>query len=70
MSHTPQWKHPSLSLHRIYKIYVKNSKRPEDWRNVKVVRNATIRKIEKAKEDYFTGLGQRLSDPSKGQKAC
>jgi len=55
--------------HRMYKEYVKNRRRPEDWKNVKAIRNDTTRKIEQTKEDFFRGIGQRLRDPLKGQKA-
>ena len=54
--------------HKIYKKYVDNGRNPREWRIVKSVRNETTRVIEKAKEDYFRGLGEKLCDPSKGTK--
>ena len=55
--------------HRVYNKYVKRGRKPDDWENVRSVRNETSAKINKAKDDYFSDLGKKLSDPTSGIKS-
>ena len=50
--------------HRVYSMYVKRGRKPDDWEYVRSVRNETSTKINKAKDDYFSDLGKKLSDPT------
>ncbi len=55
--------------HRIFRKYKNRGRRLEDWKLVKEVRNETSRLITKAKENYFSTIGRKLSDPNQGIKA-
>ena len=55
--------------HRVYNKYVKRGRKPDDWEYVQSVRNETSAKINKAKDDYFSDLSQKLSDPTSGIKS-
>ena len=50
--------------HRFYKKYVKRGLKPDDWEYVRSVRNETSVKVNKAKDDYLSDLGKKLSDPT------
>ena len=55
--------------HRVYNKYVKRGRKPDDWEYVQTVRNETYPKINKAKDDYFSDFGKKLSDPTSGIKS-
>ena len=55
--------------HRVYKKFVKREHIPDEWEHVKQIRNETSRMIKAAKDNYFSSLGRKLSDPSIGVKA-
>ena len=54
--------------HIVYNKYIKRGWKPDDWEYVQSVRNETSAKINKAKDDYFSDLGIKLSDPTSGIK--
>ena len=55
--------------HRVYNKYVKHGRKPDDWGYVRSFRNETSAKINKAKDDYFSDVGKKLSDPTNGIKS-
>ena len=55
--------------HRVYNKYVKRGRKPDDWEYVRKVRNETSSKITRAKDEYFSNLGKKLSDPTNGIKS-
>ena len=55
--------------HRVYKKYVKRGRKPDDWEYVHTIRNQTSSKITQAKDEYFSSLGKKLSDPTHGTKS-
>ena len=55
--------------HRVYNKYVKRGRKPDDWENVRTVRNETSSRITKAKDEYFSVFGKSLSDPTNGTKS-
>ena len=70
----PPWTTPELKTaikrkHRVFRKYKDRGRRLEDWNLVKEVRNETSRLITKAKENYFSTMGRKLSDPAQGIKA-
>ena len=54
--------------HRVFRKFMNSGRKQEDWENFKIVRNETSRKVANAKEEYFSNLGQKLSDPANGIK--
>ena len=66
----PLWMTATLksAIKRKHK-YVKRGRKADDWEYVRSVRNETSAKINKAKNDYFSGLGKKLSDPTNGIKS-
>ena len=50
--------------HRVYNKYVKRGRKPDDWEYVRKVRNETSSLITRAKDEYFSNLGKKLSDPT------
>ena len=57
--------------HGIYNKYIKSGSKQENWEQVKkIVRNQTTHLIDDAKENYFKSLGEKLTDPDTGIKAC
>ena len=65
----PPWMTPSLKSaikrkHRVYNKYVRRERKPDDWEYVRTVRNQTSSIITQAKDDYFSSLGKKLSDPT------
>ena len=54
--------------HRVFRKFMNSGRRQEEWENFKIVRNETSRKVANAKEEYFSNLGQKLSDPANGIK--
>ena len=70
----PPWMTPSLKSaikckHRVYNKYVKRGRKPDDWEYVRAIRNQTSSKITKVKDEYFSSLGKKLSDPTHGIKS-
>ena len=70
----PPWMTTSLKSaikrkHRVYNKYVKRGRKPDDWEYVRTVRNQTSLKITQAKDEYFSSLGKKLSDPTHGTKS-
>ena len=55
--------------HKVYNKYVKRGHKPDDWEYMRKVRNETSSKITKAKGEYFSNLGKKLSDPTNGIKS-
>ena len=55
--------------HRVYNKYVKCGRKLDDWEHVRTIRNQTSSKITKAKDQYFSSLGKKLSDPTNGTKS-
>ena len=55
--------------HRVHNKYVKRGRKPDDWEHMRKVRNETSSKITKAKDEYFSNLGKKLSDPTNGIKS-
>ena len=55
--------------HRVYNKYINRGRKPDDWEYVRSVCNETSAKIDKAKDDYFSDLGKKLSDPTSGIKS-
>ena len=55
--------------HRAYSKYVKRGRKPDYWGYVRSVRNENSAKINKAKDDYFSDLSKKLSDPTSGMKS-
>jgi len=66
---TPELKTAIKRKHRVFRKYKDRGRRLEDWNLVKEVRNKTSRLITKAKENYFSTMGRKLSDPAQGIKA-
>ena len=52
--------------HKVYNVYVKHGQKLDDWEYMCKVRNETSSKIIKAKDEYFSNLGKKLSDPTNG----
>ena len=70
----PPWMTPSLKSaikrkHRVYNKYAKRGRKPDDWEYVRTIRNETSSKITQAKDEYFSSLGMKLSDPTHGTKS-
>ena len=55
--------------HRVYNKYVKRGRKPDDWEYVRTIRNQTSSKITQAKDEYFSRLRKKLSDPTHGTKS-
>ena len=55
--------------HRIYAKFVRRGRKQEDWDYVKNVQNLTSRMITNAKNDYYLGLGRKLSNNVSGDKS-
>ena len=65
----PPWITPAIKTaikrkHRVYKKFAKRGHIPDEWEHVKQIRNETSGMITAAKENYFSSLGRKLSDPS------
>ena len=52
--------------HCVYRKYVKQGRKPEDWTRVKQVKNDTTKIITDAKNKYFSWRGAKLCDPYMG----
>ena len=70
----PSWMTATLKSaikrkHRAYNKYVKHGRKPDDWEYIRSVRNKISTEINKAKTDYFSDLGKKLSDPTSGIKS-
>ena len=52
--------------HKVYNKYVKHGQKPDNWEYMCKVHNETSSKIIKAKDEYFSNLGKKLSDPTNG----
>ena len=66
---TPSLKSAIKCKHRVYNKYVRHRRKPNDWEYVRTVRNQTSSKITQAKDEYFSRLGKKLSDPTHGIKS-
>ena len=66
---TPSLKSAIKRKHRVYNKYVRRGRKPDDWEYVRTVRNQTSSKITQAKDEYFSSLGKKLSDPTHGIKS-
>ena len=69
----PPWITPSIKTaikrkHRVYNKFAKRGHKPEEWEPVRMIRNETSRMITDVKENYFSTLGRKLSDPALGLK--
>ena len=67
---TSQLKTAIKCKHRVYSKYVKRGCKAEEWEHVKTLSQNTSQMITSAKEKCFLKLGQKLSDPANGVKAC
>ena len=47
----------------------KRGRKPDDWEYVRTIRNETSSKIIQVKDEYFSSLGKKLSDPAHGTKS-
>ena len=70
----PPWMITSLKSaikrkHKVYNKYVKRGRKPDDWEYVRTIRNQTSLKIIQSKDEYFSSLGKKLSDPAHGTKS-
>ncbi len=54
--------------HRVYRKWVSNGTKPEDYEYVKLVRKETEIKITNAKIRHMEDLSSKLCDPNTGQK--
>ena len=52
----------------VYNKYVRRGHRPDEWDNVRLIRNDTSKMITIAKDNSFASLGQRLSNHAIGIK--
>ena len=69
----PPWITPAIKTaikrkHRVYNRFAKRGHKPEEWEPVRMTRNETSRMITDAKENYFSTLGRKLSNPALGLK--
>ena len=55
--------------HRMYSKFVRRGRKQEDWDCVKNVQNLTSKMIANAKNDYYLGLGRKLSNNVSGAKS-
>ena len=67
----PPWITPEIKMaikrkHRVYNKYVRRGRRPDEWDNVRLIRNDTSKMITTAEDNYFTSLGRKLSNPAIG----
>ena len=65
---TPEIKTAIKRKHRVYNKYVRRGRRPDEWDNVRLIRNDTSKMITIAKDNYFASLGRKLSNPAIGIK--
>ena len=65
---TPEIKTGIKRKHRVYNKYVRRGRRPDEWDNVRLIRNDTSKMITTAKDNYFASLGRKLSNPATGIK--
>ena len=65
---TPEIKTAIKRKHRVYNKYVSRGRRPDEWDNVRLIRNDTSKMITTAKDNYFTSLGRKLSNLAIGIK--
>ena len=65
---TPETKTSIRRNNRVYKNWIRRGRNTDELANVRKVRNATNRLIRKAKQTYYTKLGEKLCDPATGQK--
>ena len=70
----PSWMTPSLKSaikrkHREYNKCAKHGCKPDDWEYVRTIRDQTSSKITQVKNEYFSSLGKKLSDPTNGTKS-
>ena len=66
---TPSLKSAIKRKHRVYSKYVKRGSKRDNWESVRTIRNQTSSKIFQAKDEYFSSLGKKLSDPTHGTKS-
>ena len=55
---TPEIKTGIKRKHRVYNKYVRRGSRPDEWDNVRLIRNDTSKMFTTAKDNYFASLGQ------------
>ena len=65
---TPQIKSAIKRNSRVYRKWVDRGRNPHDRDHVRKVQNDTNKLIKEAKLSYYFNLGNKLSDPSTGQK--
>ena len=65
---TPKLKTAIKRKHRVYNKYVKRGHKPDEWEDVRQVRNETSAMITNSEDDYFAELGGKLLNPSNGPK--
>ena len=66
---TPEIKKGIKRKHRVYNKYVRRGRRPDEWDNVRLIRNDTSKMITIVKDNYFASLGRKLSSPAIGIKS-
>ena len=54
---------------RLYKNFIRRGRGQEEWELFKRARNDSSKLVTDAKETYYSNLGHKLSDPTKGVKA-
>ena len=61
---TPEMKTAIKRKHHVYNKYVRPGRRPDEWDNVRLIRNDTSKMITAAKDNYFASLNPKLSNPA------
>ena len=65
---TPETKTVTKRKHRVDNKYLRQGCRPDEWDNVRLIRNDTSKRIITEKGNYFASLGRKLSNPAIGIK--
>ena len=65
---TPEIKTAIKRKHRVYNKFVRRGRRPDEWDNVRLIRNGSSKMVTIAKDNYFASLGRKLSNPAIGIK--
>ena len=53
---------------RVFRKFMNSGRKQEDWENFKIIRNETSIMVANANKQYYSNLGQKLSDPTTGIK--
>ena len=65
---TPKLKTAIKHKHRVYNRYVNRDRKPDEWEDVRQVRNKTSAMITNSKDDSFAALCYKFSNPINGPK--